>query len=298
MTLRQFARKQGRIAIDYGPLTAGRFALKEIRRKVGPKEITSAPDGCLSQNTLLDQALAGESNVWIFWFDGGRVDYFKELYPEYLSGELQACWNGGIGYSGDWADRHLRRDMNGKGLFSVAPVRSLSGTDYDGREYFDVAPEIDTGDSVQERLAALGYREKKADHVVNISPGHCNRSVREHLSYLDGGIIRYLKPHPPFEGMEDMSSGSQKTRNTWYALWSGETSHREIEQAYIETYRQAFEAACEIIPELDGQIIITADHGECLGDCGQLYHGRGHDTHEHLCKVPWFTVDGLVDKTQ
>jgi len=294
MSLGQFLRKQREIQQEYGAQTAFRFALRETKRKVPQIRSRTKPAGVQRQSALLDSLFAeSDEPVWLFWFDGGRLDYFRELADEYLTGELRPVWNGGIGYSGTWAETHLRREMDDYGLFSVSPVRSLQ-TDYDGRDYFHVAPEIDIGASVDERLAALGYKEQKADSVVNISPGACNQSVREYMDQIDGGIIRYLKPHPPFDGMADLTAGSQKTRNTWYALWSGELSEDEFRDGYVRTYRQAFRAACEVIPELDGKVVITADHGECLGDCGQLYHSQSHEKHEHLCTVPWFEVDDVI----
>lgn len=297
MTLQDFVSKHVETAQEHGPLTTVDFIGRELRQRLlGPQHHveTGRPNGVPLQSDLLTDALGGDEPTWLFWFDGGRVDGFRELAPEYVTGDLQTCWNGGIGYSGDWADRHLRRDLGDYGLFSVAPVRSLQGTDYDGRDYFHCAPEIDTGDSVHDRLAALGYREQKGDRVVEIAPGHCNRTVREHIDDIEGGIVRYLKPHPPFEGVEGISSGSGKTRATWHALWSGEITQDELRERYMATYRQAFEAAVELIPDLDGDVYITADHGECLGDCGQLYHSSQHATHRHLCEVPWFEVDGLA----
>lgn len=38
---------------------------------------------------------------------------------------------------------------------------------------------------------------------------------------------------------------------------------------------------------------ITHDHGTCLA-CGQLFHGRRLEMHDHLTTVPWFEVEGLA----
>lgn len=294
MTLKQFLTKQSEVAREKGIRTAFTFAKREVQQKLDT-EFYPKPNGIADQGKLLSNALDTDEKTWIFWFDGGRADYFEQIYPQYVTGELTQAWNGAIGYSGDWAKRHLERDMTGYGLFSTSPVRSLLQSDYDGRDWFSVAPKIETDVPVAEQLAALGYREQKANSTVEIEPGATNESVRKHKHSLDGGIIRYLKPHPPFAGLEKLTSGTQKTRNTWYALWGGELSESELATAYRETYNQAFEAAVDLIPELEGDVYITADHGECLAYCGQLYHGRQHDMHDHLCAVPWFKVDGLAE---
>lgn len=57
----------------------------------------------------------------------------------------------------------------------------------------------------------------------------------------------------------------------------------------IETYKVGLEAATELVPDLPGRVILTADHGTCLS-CGQLFHGRHLDKHDHLTVVPWMEV--------
>lgn len=266
-------------------------ARRVIRRWINPlrpvRNTTPHPD----QKDVLTEFLEGEGDRWVFWFDGGRADWFEYLYPEYFEGEYQRVWNGDIAYSGDWATRTLSQPYPDYGLFSSMPVRELQHTDYDGRKWFTIAPDIDTTTSVESRLAALGYREQTQHGPIDISPGHVNESVRENIRQLNGGVIRYLKPHPPLEGMEGLTSGGSKITATWRALLDGEITQAEFADAYEQTYRQAFESAQDVIDDLDGEIAITADHGECLGDCGQLFHGPNHTPHSHLTTVPFLQVD-------
>ena len=146
------------------------------------------------------------------------------------------------------------------------------------------------GSSLADRLAALGYAEGGDAGDVAIAPEQVNRVVRENLDELDGGIIRYLKPHPPLAGLEGLTSGPGKVRRTMEALASGSVTVDELEEAYERTYRVAFEAMLDILPELDGRVAVTADHGECLR-CGQLFHADRFDPHDHLVEVPWFEVE-------
>lgn len=272
------------------PKVAYAQARRGVRRAVNPHVDRRNTTAYQDQAVAVNDYLHGGEKRWLFWFDGGRAGWFQSLYPEYLSGEYRNLWNGGLAYSGDWAKRTLGGEYPGKGLFSSMPVRELQRSDYDGRDHFDVAPDIDTENTVNERLAALGYREEISDGHIDISPGHVNQAVREHMDELDGGVIRYLKPHPPLDGLEELTSGGDKITNMWRALVSGDLSRAELLAAYERTYRQAFEAAMELIPDLDGQVAITADHGECLGDCGQLLHGPYHTPHDHLTTVPFLRV--------
>lgn len=272
-----------------------RFAVAQgrraVRRAVNPwvrgRQTGPQPD----QKPRIVDFLAGDGPRWLIWFDGGRADWFERLHPEYLDGEYRRVWNGGLAYSGHWATEMLDGTYPDLGLFSSLPVRDLKRSDYDGRDHFAVAPDVDTRSGVDERLAALGYISAETDGQIDVSPGHVNDCVRDHLRTIDGGVIRYLKPHPPLDGLEDLTSGGRKITETWRALIRGDLASEELEQAYERTYRQAFEALCELLPALEGEVVVTADHGECLGDCGQLFHGPWHTPHDHLATVPWLRVD-------
>jgi len=273
--------------------TAARVTANELRnRYIGPH--TGGNPGLPDQKGLIKQAIDGGANTWLIWFDGGRFDWAKRLFPEYFDitqDDILPVWNGGVGYTGDWSVRNLTGDYPGMGLFSMAPVREFNTVDYDGRDHFAIAPNISMpdGSSMNERLAALGYMEKSEgpdSSVVEVKPRRVNNVARSHFDELRGGVVRYLKPHPPFEGLSKMTSGASKVADTMAALANGSLSIDEFEQAYVDTYRTALEAAAEFASDLDGRVILTADHGECLR-CGQLYHSRRYRKHDHLCKVPW-----------
>lgn len=235
---------------------------------------------------------------WIIWFDGGRFDYFCELYREYFEGTPRRVWNGDVGYTGDWSVRHLRQEFPDMGCFSPVPLRELDAVDYDDTKWFDVAPDNEEYDesSVEDRLAALGYLEHDQDEDPwTIHTTRVNEIVREYLDEIEGGVIRYIKPHPPFEGYEDITKGQGKVKRTVEALLSGDVTREELEDAYVQEYRKAFEGARDIIEDLDGTVVITADHGECLYEpgCNQVYHGRNFQMHDHLTHVPWLEVEGV-----
>lgn len=252
-------------------------------------EPTHLPD----QNDKIQNLFNRDEEVWMFFFDAGRYDIFEQLYPEYFEGELERVWNGNVGYTGDWCVRNLEHDFGNRGVFSYVPLRGTQDVDYHDREHFNVAPEIRTDLDRMEQLAQLGYLEKQQDRNLDISPEYVNASVRNHMGDINGGVIRYLKPHPPFEGMVDITSESTKTAKTQDALDQGAISYQDLTDAYIETYRVAFEHAQDLIQDLDGKIVITSDHGTCL-TCGQLFHGRHHEKHDHLTHMPWFEVEGVV----
>lgn len=265
----------------------------EVADRLDESERT-APAHIPIQDDLIADLFDTDEEVWMFFFDAGRYDIFEQLVDDYLEGDLQRCYNGGVAYTGDWTVRHLSRDFGNRALFSWVPLRGFGAADYDGRNWFSEAPDIQADIQIQEQLAALGYAERETDEDIHISPSKVNESVRNHKEDLNGGVVRYLKPHPPFDGLPELTSESTKTAKTRAALEAGELSYEDLTQAYIDTYRIAFEHAVEIIPELEGRVVITADHGTCLS-CGQLFHGRRLEMHDHLTIVPWFEVEGVAD---
>ena len=60
--------------------------------------------------------------------------------------------------------------------------------------------------------------------------------------------------------------------------------------AYRENLEWALTHALDAARDVSGRVIITADHGECLGDCGQFYHDDANEPHDHLTTVPWIDV--------
>lgn len=245
------------------------------------------------QRDLMHEWFHTDEERWLIFFDAGRYDIFDQLVWEYFDGNLKRAWNGGKGYTGDWTKRTLETDFGNRGLWSWVPMSEFGAVDYEPLEWFNYAPDIHAESTVQNRLATLGYTEGDVDSGIRFSPAEVNQSVLNAKDELNGGIVRYLKPHPPFDGLTDLTSESTKTAKTQVALENGELTYEELTEAYIQTYRKAFEAAVELVPELDGPVILTSDHGTCLS-CGQLFHGRHLEKHDHLTIVPWFEVDRIT----
>lgn len=290
MTVRDFLKKHKNA--DAPAKRLFQDAVEEVSGRVVDRD-RRPPCHLPDQRTLIHRLFDHDGNgepepVWMFFFDAGRFDMFDQLVGDYFEGDLRRCWNGGVGYTGDWADRNLRFDFGDRGLFTQMPLRHLQGVDYDGRDNFAIAPDISHEQTVGQRLAALGYTSGDLDECWDISPYHVNAAVRD--SDVAGGVVRYLKPHPPFVGMQELTSESTKTAETQAALDAGDITYQELTDAYRSTYRIAFEAAADLVPQLDGRVILTADHGTCL-TCGQLFHGRHLEKHDHLTHVPWFEVD-------
>lgn len=251
-----------------------------------------APRHLPDQRGLIQELFYEPEPVWLLVLDAGRYDFFDQLVDEYFEGDLRRCWNGGVGYTGDWFERNLSETYPEYGLYSWLPLREQQGP-YDGRDHFTHVPDIGSIDDVEARLAALGYHDGEIADDCQDEPAAVNRAVRDRPDHVAGGVVRYLKPHPPFDGLESYTSTASKTERTQRALDDGVINDTNLTAAYEITYRTGFEHARELVPNLEGRVVITADHGTCL-TCGQLFHGRHHEKHDHLTIVPWFEVTGCV----
>jgi len=268
-----------------------RDAISELDRRLNASD-RHPPVHLPDQRDLIHDLFDGDGEKWLIFLDAGRYDYFERLVGDYFKGGLRRAYNGGEGYTGDWTVRTLRHEFGDRGLWSWVPMGEMQDVDYYPHRHFALSPDIQGDVTVDSKLAALGY--KAGDTVdVSASTDAVNKSVRDRPDWLQGGVIRYLKPHPPFDGLEELTSGGDKTIKTRTELRQGDLTHDELANAYERTYRTGFEAARELVPELDGDVVLTTDHGTCL-HCGQLFHGRHHDKHDHLTTVPWYEVDGVV----
>jgi len=107
-------------------------------------------------------------------------------------------------------------------------------------------------------------------------------------------VVHYMQPHYPFIG----GTGREHFENGSLAFWnrveSGEidASDHVLELAYRENLDIVLPHVEELLAELDGKTVVTADHGQMLGErAGVLprrYYGHpGGVYHENLVAVPW-----------
>jgi len=77
--------------------------------------------------------------------------------------------------------------------------------------------------------------------------------------------------------------------NNWYEDYK-KCRIEERKKHYKETLKITLESIEKLINELEGKIVITADHGECFGEHGLYGHPQGEDV-PTLREIPWLVVD-------
>ncbi len=63
-----------------------------------------------------------------------------------------------------------------------------------------------------------------------------------------------------------------------------------LRAAYEENLRIVLERVADLLPYMAGRIVVTADHGEHLGEGGRYSH-RGRTTSPYLLEVPWLVIE-------
>ena len=221
----------------------------------------------IDQKQLINEV--AEDQYWIIITDGGRADFYEQIIreSEVLSlDEYQRAYNSGVAFTANWFAEMFNDQYNAWMFHGGQPIYSFKTNEYnyDEREHFEEVPGYekynwgcDIGDTSDP--------ESVVDIVLN--------------SNAKSGVIRFIQPHNPYLGMP-ISSEQDAKRYT----------PEKLAEHYNMTYRYIIPSLNRLIDHLDGKIIITSDHGQCLGDCDQYLHSPSHDLHEHLTDVPWHVV--------
>lgn len=114
-------------------------------------------------------------------------------------------------------------------------------------------------------------------------------------------IVHYMHPHYPYLGetaAEDLGGWDLQTHSM-----IGDIQRREVSvpddllwQAYVETLDRVLEEVEILLDRFEGKTVVSADHGELLGDrcfpvpIKDYAHHRGLYVDE-LVEVPWFVHD-------
>lgn len=114
-------------------------------------------------------------------------------------------------------------------------------------------------------------------------------------------IAHYMQPHIPFIGERGREITEQAgNRNAWVPFRSGNhpISIEELWTGYNENLDLVFDYVEDLLNEIHGKVVISADHGNMVGERqGPIPTKRmfGHPYgvySERLIKVPWFVMDG------
>ncbi|OYR41137.1 hypothetical protein DJ75_14355 [Halorubrum sp. Eb13] len=120
-------------------------------------------------------------------------------------------------------------------------------------------------------------------------------------------IVHFMQPHAPFIGERGrkmigggwtMDHDVEKEPGVWDQLRDGrDISLNTVWEAYNENLDLVLEEVKPLLTDLDGKSVITADHGNLVGERlrpipTRRKYGHPYGVHtEELVKVPWFIMD-------
>lgn len=108
-------------------------------------------------------------------------------------------------------------------------------------------------------------------------------------------LIHYLQPHAPYIGPTGREELPTDVLDFWKRFRLGEIDAdlRVARKAYRENLELVLNDVARLFDDIDGRIVLTADHGEMLGEHSGLLpikkygHPAGIHTPE-LVEIPWF----------
>jgi arylsulfatase A-like enzyme len=99
-----------------------------------------------------------------------------------------------------------------------------------------------------------------------------------------------MQPHSPyFASSRNYGNLKEYEKKPFKAL--KEDEKEKVWGAYLDNLRYALDDIERLLQNVDGDVVISADHGELMGDHGMYYHMPGN-IHPKLKKVPWVRVKG------
>ena len=150
------------------------------------------------------------------------------------------------------------------------------------------------------------------DKELNTVPPHAvtQAALQAKERYPDKRlIVHYIQPHAPWIGKIRISGKelgiSYDSPIDWYnrnmkiglGLWGiweividKGIGLNLIKKAYVENLKLVLSEVEKLVKELDGRIIVTSDHGECLGEHFLVEHPEGIYVKE-LVEVPWLIIE-------
>jgi hypothetical protein len=110
-------------------------------------------------------------------------------------------------------------------------------------------------------------------------------------------VIHYIQPHHPFMGPIGRKYFKPRTANMNEVInESSDATPRLVRRAYTENLDMVLSSVSDLLPSLPGKTIVSADHGEMLGERHDFVPVRDYGHHNGiynsvLTKVPWHITE-------
>ena len=266
----EFARKAISLALT-DPRKALRFARYEANRwcrelNRGLYKLRGRPEGFDLMTRDWDTAII---------LDACRFDAFAARH-RFENGELQRMKSPGTD-----SLEFIQHSFQGRELHDTVYVT--------GNPYATV---LDSGvfhDIILDEVWDSGNKQAPADRMTSVAKDAHERYPNKRI------IVHYMQPHMPVLAPESCRINDEIE---WWKhhYWPAETSVNALRKAYINNLDYVLEHAELLIDTIEGKTVVTADHGELLGERQWPIPIRGFNHfsglyHPKLVEVPWLVLN-------
>lgn len=258
--------------------------------------------------------------------DACRFDTFADQWTEYLDGELE-CVTSAAGNTPNyvnsvWPDSYDLTYVSANPQISDR-AQELHGFDYRPVTHFETIVDV-----------WAGYWDPSTGTTP---PEPVTATTLDRIEAGDRRlVVHYMQPHSPFIGGEteleahrlvaddERISRAREDRGHWREVAderdplgiqesgriqptehlqemfdSGEIGPEDIWPAYRSNLDRVLEAVYALVVRVDPSIpvVVTADHGEMIGDVPWYGFGHPHTMHPSVRDVPWLEVDESIQGT-
>ena len=260
---------------------------------------------------------------YLIVLDACRYDYFKKVYQDYLIGKLKKIKSTGT-FTSEWLATQFTdyyEDIvyvSGNSYINSFCETNGFGFRFDGRKHFPKIYDVWDYDWSDEYKTAMPQAINRG--ILRAMNDYPNKRITAH----------YMQPHFPYisenykkynKYMENRRKIEELRKKTGNKLWDLLKNNLNIKlaskvaklfglaspkmmiinnegisglrRAYEENLREVLKEVVKIIPKLNGKVVITADHGELLGEHGKIGHYKGVGKYKELWYVPYFEVKGI-----
>jgi hypothetical protein len=228
-------------------------------------------------------------------FDCGRYDVFSELID--LSGHL-TMKQSLASVTASFVRRNFRAQQAHDLVYlSANPVVGTQENYLDIHKLVGVWNDDKQSKSGQENQRGLTDPQPVVEKSIELHQEYPNKRH----------IVHLLPPHVPHLLKDGQELSSDSPYRNYEAARAGEVDASTMREVYTENFEYVLNAIQPLLDEIDGKIVLTADHGELLGEgvprWMKLLHSRwGNQWHKYdfghygdldvpeLVDVPWFEL--------
>ena len=258
------------------PMTTSRHINRRIHTRNGRYEFN--PSGT---------AIFDEDWDNLIVLDACRYDAFKEQVD--LPGRLESRESLGPAtyrwVRGNFADRKLYDTVYVGANTWYLKLRDEINSDI--HAFIDLQNDVDDVNWVSEKLRVV-TPDTVTKKTKRVSEAYPNKRL----------IIHYLQPHHPFIGPTSEKYFDHRSDSLFEVVRSSgpEVTAKKVWKAYNETLNIVLEEISVLLSDLEGKTVVTADHGEMIGDRHDYLPTKDYGHHRGIyndptIKVPWQVIE-------